>query len=61
MRRVAVVMFKSKILEKFTHFIKALFYMAKMSSAPYMYKLIRHLRNSIIFNIDIARVFNASL
>ena len=35
------------------HFMNVLFYIAKISSTPYMYKLIRHLIINTIFNISI--------
>jgi hypothetical protein len=41
--------------------MKALFSIANISSAPYMYKLIKQRINKIIFNIVIARLFNDSL
>ncbi len=58
---MANLMFQSIFSKIITHFMNALFSIANILSAPYMYRLIRHLMKRTTFKIEMARLFNASL
>lgn len=55
----SVTQTKYKIL--ITHFMKALFYIANIPLAPYMYKLIKHLNSKMNLRILMALLLRASL